>query len=94
MLESNLDEIAERGHQAVFRVFLDYPEEPTGIPDFLLNGLTIYQYDEFGGGISPDYTNETLISTLESFIQEFGKQYDGDNRIGFVQIGLLGHWGE
>ena len=94
VLESNLDEIAERNHQAVFRVFLDYPGEPTGIPDFLLNGLITYEYDEFGGGISPDYSNETLISSLELFIQELGENYDGDNRIAFLQIGLLGHWGE
>jgi hypothetical protein len=93
-LEPWLDDIVSRNHQAIFRVYLDYPDEPTGIPDFLLNGLTTYSYDEFGGGISPDYTNDTLISTLEDFIGELGKHYDGDIRIGFIQIGLLGHWGE
>ncbi|MFW9921904.1 MAG: DUF4832 domain-containing protein [Candidatus Thorarchaeota archaeon] len=93
-LEPNLDEIISRKHQAIFRVYLDYPDEPTGIPDFLLNGLTTYPYDEFGGGISPDYSNETLISTLESLISELGQVYDGDIRIGFIEIGLLGHWGE
>ena len=94
VLEPNLEEIATRSNQAIFRVYLDYPEEETGIPDFLLNGLTTFSYDEYGGGISPDYTNETLISALESFIEELGKQYDGDERIGFLQLGLLGHWGE
>ncbi len=93
-LEPWLNDIANRKHQAIFRVYLDYPDEPTGIPDFLLNGLTTYPYEEFGGGISPDYTNETLIATLEEFISVLGEQYDGDNRIGFIQIGLLGHWGE
>ena len=28
------------------------------------------------------------------FISNFGAAYDGDNRIAFVQIGLLGFWGE
>ncbi|HUT80745.1 MAG TPA: hypothetical protein VMZ29_06025 [Candidatus Bathyarchaeia archaeon] len=93
-LEPNLDEVASRGHQTIFRVYLDYPDEPTGIPDFLLNGLTTYSYSDYGGGICPDYSNETLISTLESFIDELGKQYDGDVRIGFIELGLLGFWGE
>jgi hypothetical protein len=93
-LEPRLEEIAARNNQAVFRIYLDYPGEPTGLPDFLLNGLTTYSYEEFGGGISPDYSNETLISTLETFIDELGSNYDGDKRIGFIQIGLLGHWGE
>ena len=93
-LEPNLDEIDGRDHQAIFRVFLDYPDTPTGIPDFLLDGLTLNTYTEFGGGQSPDYTNETLISTLETFIGELGTQYDGDTRIAFIQIGLLGFWGE
>ncbi|MBN1330336.1 MAG: hypothetical protein JXA54_12755 [Candidatus Heimdallarchaeota archaeon] len=93
-LEPNLDEVTSRGHQTIFRVYLDYPDEPTGIPDFLLNGLTTYSYSDYGGGICPDYTNETLISTLEFFITELGRQYDGDVRIGFIELGLLGFWGE
>jgi len=35
-LEPQLDSIAGRGHQAVFRVYLDYPGNPTGIPSFFL----------------------------------------------------------
>ncbi len=93
-LEPNLDDVASREHQSIIRVFLDYPDEPTGIPDFLLTGLTTYSYSDYGGGICPDYTDETLISTLESFIAEFGKQYDGDIRIAFIELGLLGFWGE
>jgi hypothetical protein len=93
-LESNIEEIDGRNHQTIFRVYLDYPGAPTGIPDFLLNGLTLNTYTEYGGGQSPDYTNETLISTLEQFIGELGQIYDGDTRIAFIEVGLLGFWGE
>ena len=93
-LEPNLNEIASRNHQAIFRVYLDFPIEPTGIPSFLMNGLGKHPYTEYGGGVSPDYSNETLISTLESLIGELGKEYDGDDRIGFIQLGMLGFWGE
>lgn len=94
-LEPKLADVASRGHQAVFRVFLDYPAKPSGIPGFLLkNGLKTYEYSDYGGGKSPDYNDPNLVSTLEKFIDEFGKRYDGDPRIGFITIGLLGFWGE
>eukprot|EP01052_Picozoa_sp_SAG31_P004428 SAG31_NODE_183_length_20987_cov_8.711078_12_plen_46_part_00 len=44
--------------------------------------------------MSPNYADLHLIAALESFIAEFGRRYDADPRIGFVQVGLLGYWGE
>jgi hypothetical protein len=93
--EASLNEIAGRGHHSVIRVYLDYPEQPTGVPQFLIaGGLKLSPYEEHGGGQSPDYTDENLVGALESFIAEFGKRYDGDPRLGFITIGLLGFWGE
>jgi len=34
------------------------------------------------------------VSALENFIEAFGKRYDGDPRIGFIEVGLIGFWGE
>lgn len=95
-LEPLLNEIAGRGHQALIRVYLDYPDTGTSIPQFLLDGglrLTAYNGSS-GQGMSPDYANESLVVALESFIATFGARYDGDARIGFIQLGILGHWGE
>lgn len=95
-LDSILDEIASRGHQAVFRVYLDYPaKQDTGVPAYLVNeGLKFFEYSEHGGGRCPDYSDDRLISALELFIEAFGKKYDGDPRIGFITMGLIGFWGE
>ena len=93
--EPALDDIASRGHQAAIRVVVDSPAKPTGVPAFLINaGLRMRPYTEHGGGRSPDWNDERLIRTLESFIAEFGRRYDGDPRLGFITIGLLGFWGE
>lgn len=95
-LEPLLNEIAGRGHQAVVRVYLDYPDDSTSIPQFLLDGglrTTAYNGSS-GAGLSPDYEDGDLVQALEAFIAAFGARYDGDPRIGFVQLGLLGHWGE
>lgn len=94
-LEPLLQGAASRGHQVVFRVFLDYPDEATSIPQFLLDaGLATTPYAQHGGGLSPDYEDEDLVVAMESLIAALGAACDADPRIGFVQVGLLGHWGE
>jgi hypothetical protein len=94
-LEPTLNQIAERGNQAVVRVYLDYPGLVSGVPQYLIDaGLTLAPYTEYGGGLSPDYENQSLLTALDSFIAAFGEQYDGDPRIGFIQTGTIGFWGE
>lgn len=99
-LETKLNEISARRHQSVFRVYLDYPKKPSGIPGFLLNGadkLPTRNYEDHGNkgvSLSPDYNNPALRAALKNFIAALGERYDGDPRIGFLQIGLLGFWGE
>lgn len=99
-LESQLDVIASRGCQAVFRIWIEYPNQPSGIPQFLLDdGIKVTSWTNTEEkpatkNITPDYENEKLVVALERFIQEFGRRYDGDPRLGFLTAGLLGAWGE
>lgn len=101
-LEKMLDEIAGRGHQAVFRVFLEYPKKRGVIPEFLIrDGLKIHQYVNTNTQPfppadveTPDYEDKNLRRSLKNFIAALGKKYDGDPRIGFITAGLLGTWGE
>ena len=94
-LEPVFAEVASRGHQVAMRVFIDYPTLPTGLPEFLQkSGVRLRPYEEHGGGRSPDYDHPLVVAALESFIRAFGKRYDGDPRLGFITIGLLGFWGE
>jgi Domain of unknown function (DUF4832) len=96
-LDSLLSTDAVRGHQTVFRVYLDYPGQPTGIPQYLLDdGLATYSYTNYGNttSVSPDYENPLLDQAMTNFIAALGARYDGDPRIGFIELGLLGFWGE
>lgn len=106
-LDRRLDEIAGRGRHAVFRVYLDYPKKEPGVPDFLRRGpdgvpdtpddLVMRSYQEHankGLSLSPDYSDRHLRAALQNFIAAFGARYDGDPRIGFIQLGLIGFWGE
>lgn len=99
-LDKRLAAVAARGNQSVFRVYLDYPNKPSGIPQFLLDqGLKTYTYTEFDNGkdatsLAPDYNDERLLGALDNFIGALGERYDGDPRVGALMIGLIGFWGE
>lgn len=98
-LEERLKAIAGRGHQAVLRFYYDYPGEEIGVPQFLIDGgLEMRYYNEpndlGGAGYCPDYENPTFRQSMKNFISAFGERYDGDVRIGYITLGLLGFWGE
>lgn len=97
-LEPYLESISSRGHQAVFRVYLDYPSSEIGekaVPQFIWDmGVKKYPYDEYGGGVSPDYCDRRLIDFLVDFVEKLAEEYDGDGRIAYITTGLIGHWGE
>ena len=98
-MDKLLDDIAGRGHQATFRIYLEYPGQKNAIPAHLLkDGLKVHRWKDPGTSSSeletPDYENEALRATLQNFIAALGKRYDGDPRIGFITAGLLGMWGE
>ena len=97
-LEPHLEKAASRSHQSIFRVYLDYPASEMkdgAVPKYIWDmGVKKIPYTEFGGGISPDYTDDRLIDELVRFIKALAKEYDGDRRIAYITAGLLGHWGE
>jgi hypothetical protein len=98
VFDQALEDIAGRGHQTALRFYLDYPTRPTGIPRYLLDGgLETRTYDDYGNAgvsVSPDYDDPALRAAIEDFVAALGARYDGDPRVGFVQAGLVGFWGE
>jgi hypothetical protein len=101
-LERFLNDVAGRGCQAIFRVWLEYPGKPTGIPRFLLDaGLKTHTYTNTNTQplppaliTTPDYEDPRLRAALTNFIAALGRRYDGDPRLGYITAGLLGTWGE
>ena len=93
-LEPLLEAAADRDHHAIVRVYIDYPAKESGLPDYLTETVSCQVYEDYGGGCSPDYADEDLLEAMTGLIAALGEAYDGDPRLGFVQLGLLGFWGE
>jgi len=93
-LEPHLAAAEGRAHHVVLRVYIDYPALPPGLPEYLADAVSCLPYTDHGGGCSPDYDHPELVSAMAGLVEAMGARYDGDPRIGFVQVGLLGFWGE
>jgi len=86
---------AAAGKHIFFRVIMDYPSQPQAIPQWLVDqGVTMTPYSDYGGGKSPDYTNPKLQAAVLKLIQALGQRYNNNPRIGFIELGMLGFWGE
>ncbi len=93
--EQRWDTNLTRNNHVVFRVYLDYPGQPTGVPQWLIDmGVEMRPYTEHGGGLSPDYDDPRLVQALVRLIRALGQRYNNHPRVAFVQLGLLGFWGE
>lgn len=101
-LEAELESAASQGRQFIPRFYLDFPGQPSGIPQFLIEaGLTVYTWTNFNNAPfppavcrTPDYANPLLRAALTNFVRALGARYDKDPRLAFVPMGLLGLWGE
>lgn len=93
--EQDWNDERSKGKHIIFRIFVDYPSNPSGLPEWLRQaGVKETAYDSYGGGESPDYDDPKMISAMKRLIAALGKRYNKDPRIAFIEIGLLGFWGE
>ena len=105
-LDSMLNAIAARKHQAILRFRYEYPgnrvtavEGATGVPQYIKDRAdyheTFYRNPNFDGGDTyyADWTNEELQWFTMQFYTDFAARYGNDPRLAFLEVGF-GHWGE
>jgi hypothetical protein len=92
VLDNALSGSASRFAHAAVRFILDFPGWGLMVPQYLIDAGIELRWDN--GMTSPYYGDPKLLQALEQFVTRFGRRYDGDPRLGFVQVGLLGYWGE
>lgn len=93
--EQKWEVAAAANKRIIFRIYIDYPSRPSGLPQWLREaGVPETAYTDHGGGRAPDYNHPKMISAMERLIAALGKRYNNHPRVAFVQLGLLGFWGE
>jgi len=101
-LENKLHHASAAGKMMILRPVMDYFSPHHRLPLYLTNipGATYtvprdYAFLNYPQGATvPVYTNEATRAAITNFIRAFGEKYDGDPRIGFIEAGLIGTWGE
>lgn len=71
--------IEKQNIKAIPRVYLEYPGRQSGWPADMTTG---------------DYTSDQFRQRVVSFIQKLGEAWDNDPRVAYVEMGLIGQWGE
>lgn len=98
VLDSALEEIGSAGNQAALRFYMEYPDADAPRPSNAIppcfDGHVDTRENAEWGTVSPDYDSPYLLDGLKDFIAAFGERYDGDPRIGYIHLGLIGLWGE
>ncbi|MEM9588090.1 MAG: DUF4832 domain-containing protein, partial [Planctomycetota bacterium] len=95
-VESTLDQVALRGHQAILRFYFVYPGQDTTVPAWLkrrddyrpTRGKSEGKLTEFC-----DWSSTALQDFVLDFYTAFAKRYDRDKRLAFLQTGF-GLWAE
>ena len=82
------------GKHVILRIYIDYPSRPSGLPIWLNDHVKLTRYEDHGGGLSPDYDDPRMLAAMERLIFAMGKRYNQHARVAFLQLGLLGFWGE
>lgn len=95
-VESKLNDIASRGHQAIFRFRYVYPGQKTTIPQYILDRddyTELIAKSEGKDTYFADWTCSELKRFTLEFYTRFARQYDNDPRLAFIQVGF-GLWSE
>jgi len=71
--------IDQKNVKIIPRVELERPGKNSGWPDDMTTG---------------DFTSDQFKQRVVALIQKLGKAWDNDSRVAYVEMGLIGHWGE
>ena len=97
-MEKNWGNIAVSGRRIGFRISAATPGTVNhyDIPDWLVNqGIRMRAYEiDNQNGLAPDWDDPKFLQAHHDFITELGARYDSDPRVGWIDIGSYGFWGE
>lgn len=96
VVDSLLDAIASRGHQAILRFRYTYPGKANTVPDYIKardDYEVLWDKSENRDTEFPDWRCPELRRFHLEFYKKFADRYDNDPRLAFLQTGF-GLWAE
>lgn len=73
--------VAENNSKVIPRVYLDWDSN---------QGNEYWPEDMVTG----DYSSEQFIGRVTGLVDKLGKAWDNDSRVAWIQLGIIGYWGE
>lgn len=100
-IERGAQEAQSRGGKFSFRIYTfctSYCANGSNIsvPDYLRDGMPRgwNASGSWGEAYVPDWNSELFLSRTEALLTALGRKYNDDPRIGWIDIGSYGNWGE
>lgn len=104
-IDSIMDEWGKKGFTFTFRMctcesgVIDKDPEPMhGTPQYVFDkGAKLYAWGKTESGqtlYEPIYDDPIFLECLERFMKEFGRKFNGDKRVEYIDVGTFGTWGE
>lgn len=97
-IDSIMDEWGAQGYRFSFRICT---YEGAGGPESLRYATPKWVYDAGakaieldGNRLEPVYSDPVYLEKLENFMRAYGKKFNSDPRVEFIDIGSFGTWGE
>lgn len=97
-IDSIMDEWGKAGYRFSFRICT---YEGSGENEQLIYATPKWVYEAgaksislSGGRLEPVYSDPVYLEKLENFMREYGRKFNNDPRVEFIDIGTFGTWGE
>eukprot|EP01129_Flabellula_baltica_P001500 TRINITY_DN1142_c0_g1_i1.p1 TRINITY_DN1142_c0_g1~~TRINITY_DN1142_c0_g1_i1.p1 ORF type:complete len:419 (+),score=74.21 TRINITY_DN1142_c0_g1_i1:704-1960(+) len=92
-LDNQISDISSRNHQVIVRPIFYGPGYGSGsyVPSDMPQITLSYEGDSF---VSPDWSSSMTRECVFKFIDAFCDRYKSSSDIAYVQMGLVGLWGE
>ena len=98
IIDDIMNEWGPHGYTFSFRVCTYECGDCYGTPKYVFEkGAKKFVYGETADGqvlAEPIYDDPIFIKYLSRFMKEFGKKFNGDKRVEYVDVGTMGTWGE
>ncbi|WP_375752404.1 DUF4832 domain-containing protein [Vibrio sp. HN007] len=97
LIDAKIKEIEDKDWpvQVAFRFMTqDEPWSGSKIPDWLINKGIKGDWVNNKKTFVPDISDKTYLYYVEKLLNIFGERYDGNPNIAYVDIGMVGSWGE